>query len=516
MNYNTNRTESAIKNTIFGVFNKFITILLLFITRTVIIYFIGIEYAGLNSLFSSILQVLNLAELGISSAVVFCMYKPMAENDTETLCSLLYFIKRIYYIIGCIVLIVGITIIPFLSILVKGEIPNGLNMGILYIIYLINTVVGYFFFAYKSTLLYAGQKVGFLSNINSIILLIQNILQIVGLIVTKNYYMYLILMPIFTVLNNILVAVIVKKEYPDIVCKGKLKSENKKIIIMKIKGLFISKICVTSRNAFDSIFISSYIGLTTLAIYGNYMYIMYAILGILGVITTAITAGVGNSIVTESVHKNYNDLRKFNFIFNWISGFCTCCIFTMIQPFMILWMGNNSLFPLSMVILICTYFYFLNIGSIRAVYHDAAGLWWEARFRAVFEAVLNLILNFMLTKSFGVFGTILGTLISLILVNYCYGTQIVFKYYFKGINPKQYFLDNFLYGITTLVGCIVTYYIINLFHVGNVVKLIMALGASIFVFNTIYFICFFKTSIFKESLYIFKRISLHKSMNNKK
>lgn len=201
-------------------------------------------------------------------------------------------------------------------------------------------------------------------------------------------------MPIFTVINNIFISCATKKYYPNLLCAGKLPDNIKKDITTRIKGLFVTRICTTTRNAFDSIFISAFIGLSTVAIYGNYYYIMSAVIGILNVLTVSMTASVGNSLVTESVQKNYKDFRLMNFVFNWIVGFCTCCLLTIIQPFMKIWMGKDALFAFPMVILMCVYFYFLNIGSIRAVYHDAAGLWWEARYRAVFEAALNLILNF--------------------------------------------------------------------------------------------------------------------------
>lgn len=506
MNGNVNRTERALKNTILGAINKMITTLMPFLTRTVIIYTLGMEYAGLNSLFTSILQVLNLAELGISSAVVYCMYKPIAENDIEMVCALLKYMKKIYYVIGSIVLVIGVILIPILPYVIKGDVPEGLSIVMLYCVYLINTGIGYFFFAYKSTLLNAGQNVGVISKINSAIIFLQGSAQIIVLLLFKNYYIFLIMMPIFTLLNNIWIAFAAKREYPEIACGGMLPEETKKDISIRVKGLFVSKVCITTRNAFDSIFISAYIGLTSVAIYQNYYFILSAVMGMLSVVTTAMSAGVGNSIVTESVEKNYRDFRKFNFLYNWIVGFCTCCLLTMYQPFMRIWMGKKSLFPFYMIVLLCTYFYFLNIGSIRAMYHDAAGLWWEARYRAIFEAVLNFILNFLLTKHFGVFGTILGTLIALIIINYGYGTQIVFRYYFKTISMKQYFEDNFLYGLVTIVGSAVCLFITRLFYVSDIVSLCIGFVLSVILFNFIYFLCFFKTRIFKEVGLIFNAI----------
>lgn len=498
-----NRISNILRNTLFGLTNKLINILIPFVTRTVIIYILGLEYAGLNSLFSSVLQVLNLAELGISTAIVYCMYKPMAENDKDLICALLKYMRKLYYLIGIVVILLGIVIIPILPYFINGSVPDGLNIVLLYSIYLFNTGIGYFFFAYKSTLLNAGQKVGVISNINSIIVLCQGIAQIFVVTVLRNYYCFLILMPIFTIFNNIFISCATKRYYPDLSCVGDLPENVKKDVATRVKGLFVTRICTTTRNAFDSIFISAFIGLSTVAIYGNYYYLMSAIIGILNVLIVAMAASVGNSLVTETIQKNYRDFRIMNFGFNWVVGFCTCCMLTMIQPFMKLWMGEEALFSFPIVILICIYFYMLNIGSIRAVYHDAAGLWWEARYRAVFEAIINLILNFLLTRWLGVFGTILGTLLALITINYVWGGQIVFKYYFKTISAKEYFIDNFKYSMVTLIGCITSYFIVYRIKTDGLIECVLAGIVSLLVFNVIYYISFFKTKIFSQSKKIF-------------
>lgn len=503
---NENRTTKTIRNTISGIVNKLITVLMPFVVRTIIIYALGLEYTGLNGLFTSILQVLNLAELGINTAVIYCMYKPMATNDTELLCALLRYIRKLYYIIGCVIAGAGFLLIPFLPRLIGGNVPDGLNITLMYCIYLFNTVIGYFFYSYKATLLSAGQRVGIVSNISSAIVFLQSISQIVVVLVFRNYYLYLIMMPIFTLATNFWVSYSSKKLYPEITCRNELPEEIKSDVVVHVKGLFVTRICNTTRNALDSIFISAFLGLTTVAIYGNYYYIMFAVTGILNSITTAMTASVGNSLVTENVEKNYRDMRKFNFLFNWIVGFCTCCLLTMYQPFMRIWVGEKGLFSFEMVIIFCSYFYFLNIGSIRAVYHDAAGLWWEARYRAIFEAVLNVVLNLILTDLLGTFGTVLGTLMSLIIVNYMYGAQIVFKYYFKTISVMEYFLDNGKYGLVTLIGCVGCYMVANrVFHEG-VLGLIIAFIISLILFNSIYCLFFCRTKLFKENLGIVKRI----------
>ena len=513
---NNDRTLNSLKNSFFGCINKAVNILLPFLVRTVIIYSLGMDYAGLSNLFSSILQVLNLAELGISSAVVYCMYKPMAEGDNDLLCALLGYMRKLYFVIGLVVAFLGLCLMPFVRYFINGSIPDDINIYILYGIYLIYTIIGYFFYAYKSTLLSAGQKIGIISKINTGIIILQSISQIVVVFILKNYYIFLIILPLFAVVNNFWISYAVDKEFPNIICRNQLPDLLKKDIRVRVKGLFITRICNTTRNAFDSIFISAFLGLKVVGIYGNYYYIMSAIVSVMSVITTSITASVGNSIVAESVEKNYHDMIRLNFLYNWIVGFATCCLLIIYQPFMRLWMGEKGMFSFGVVILICVYFYFLNIGSIRAVYHDAAGLWWEARYRAIFEALLNLVLNYILTKTLGVRGTILGTLITLVIINYLYGTQIVFKYYFVGISSKEYFKHNFFYMLATVLGCAVTLFVSSIVcNLPLVLDIIVKFVICTLIFNTIYFFCFRKSNNFEECKFLMISIKQRISFLNK-
>ena len=249
------------------MFNKIFTIFFPFLIRTVLIKKIGIEYAGLNSLFSSILQVLNLTELGFASAVVYSMYKPIAEDDKDTICALLNFYKRVYFIIGLVILALGTAVMPFLPHLIKGNVPQDINIYVLYSIYLVNTSLSYLLFGYKNSLLNAHQRRDVISNILTITQGLMNICQLLILVTIKNYYLYVLMMPIFTVLNNVMVGIETKRMFPEYSCKGKLDISVKKDIRKKVAGLMISKLAQTSRNSFDSIFISAFLGLAMTTIY---------------------------------------------------------------------------------------------------------------------------------------------------------------------------------------------------------------------------------------------------------
>ena len=492
------RTKNTIRNIIWGIVNKFVILLFPFIIRTILIKKLGSEYLGLSSLFTSILQVLNLTELGFSGAIIFSMYKPIAQNDSKTICALLNLYKKIYRVIGIIILIIGIAIMPFLDKLINGTYPENINIYILYGIYLFNTVITYFLFAYKSALLTAHQRVDITSNVNTVMYIIQYCIQIVVLCVLKNYYIYILINTFTNILNNIVIAIITKRKYPQYICKGKINKQENKEIQKRVYGLMIQKICTTTRNSLDNIFISAFLGLNIVAIYSNYYSILSAITGILIIITDSMVAGVGNSIVTETIKKNYDDLTKFNFIYMWISGWCTICLLCLFQPFMELWMGKEYMFPLITVICFCIYFYALKIGDVLSTYKQASGIWWEGKYRAAAETVCNIVLNYVLGKKFGVNGIILATAISLLAIGFGYGTTIVFKYYFKGISPKEYYIKHIFYAVVTIINAFITYWICDKFIPYNRFSIILRGIICLVIPNIFYLGCYYKTNMFME------------------
>ena len=500
------RKNRAIKNIIYGVINKILTIVIPFVTRTILINILGSEYLGLNSLFTSILQILNLSELGISSAIVYAMYKPIAENDKNKICALLNLYKKLYRIIGIAVLLMGLVLILFLDKFITGNIPDDINIYLLFMIYLVNTFITYVLFAYKNSLLIAFQRNDVVSNVNSVLYIIQSVLQIGLLLIFKNYYIYIMMMPIITLVNNIVIAIIVKHKYPEYIAEGEVDKETKKDIKKKVSGLFVYRICSTTRNSLSSIFISAFLGLNMVAIYNNYFLILNSLYTLLCVITNSMTSGIGNSIVLDSVDKNYNDMNKLNYIYMLISGWCSCCLLCLYQPFMELCIGKENLLPFSCVILFVIYFYSLQIGNVRAAYSDAAGLWWESRYRAVIEVISNIVLSFILGKFFGIYGIILATLISILVINFGYGSLIIFKYYFKGIKAQEYYIYHFKYAIITIIVCCITYFICSLIKTNLFLELTLKILICMLIPLMLYYIIYRRNPYLKYTKYLIKDI----------
>lgn len=501
------RVKNTKRNIFWGTTNKIVTLICPFIMRTVLIYILGLEYLGLGSLFTSILQVLNLAELGISSVIVFSMYKPIAENDEDKICALLRYYKRSYQIIGCVILIIGLILIPFLKYLIKGSWPSDINIYLLYLLYLFNAVISYFLFAYRNCILTAHQRNDIASNISTITFVFQYLLQIILLVIFRNYYWYYVAVPVCTIVNNIVTALITKRRYPQYTCKGNIEKKEKEFIRKNISGLMLGKICVTSRNSLDNIFISSFIGLTAVAIYGNYYYILSAIIGFLQVVCAAISAGIGNSVASETPEKNYNDLKKINFLYAWIAGWCAICLLNLYQPFMELWIGKKQMLSMVEVVLFSAYFYALTMGDIRSQYSSAAGLWWEGRFYVAAETVGNLVLNWLLVKWFGMAGVIVATLITIVLCNFVWGSNIVFKHYFK-IGSKEFFRNHIVHVIVVIISGIVTWCINTKFMEFNngFVNLIARGIVCIIVPNILFWLCYRKTELFREAVSLVKKL----------
>lgn len=452
------RTKNASRNIIFGFFLKLYQILLPFIMRTVMMYTIGVQYLGLNSLFTSILQVLNLAELGVGSAMIFSMYKPIVEDDTVTICALMKLYRLYYRIIGGIILVIGLILTPFVPYLIAGDVTANINIYILYILNLLATVLTYWLFAYRNSILQAYQRTDIVSKVTICTDTIKYLLQIAALVAFHNYYYYVIAVLITQSLNNILTAFISMKLFPGYGPKGELPKKEIKTINNKIKDLFTSKLGYTIVSSADTIVISAFLGLTVLAQYQNYYYIMSSVIGFVSIIFSSITAGVGNSMLVKSLEENYSDFKVFTLLITFFCGICVSCFLCLYQPFMTLWMGEDMLLSFGMVVLFCIYFWFYEIVMMISVYKDAGGIWHEDRFRPLMSGLANLCLNLLMVHFIGLFGILLSTIISVCVVSVPWIVKNVFKLIFK-INSTQYITTLMLYTCCIFLSACITYFI---------------------------------------------------------
>ena len=444
------RTQNAVRNIIFGVLYRIVSIVLPFITRTAILYILGAKYLGLGSLFSSILSFLSLTELGAGQAMVYSMYKPIAQNDRKMLKALVKLYRDFYRLIGTVIFVLGLCLMPFLRSLIHDTIPSDINLYLLYLIYLLNACLNYWLFAYKGSILSAHQRNDIGSKIAMVVTPLSYLVMIPCLLLTKNYYWYIIWVPVFTVVTNIVQAVYVDRHYPDLMPEGEVDPELKRSLFKKTGALIGTKLNTVVLNAADNLVMTAFIGLTAAAMYGNYHYIMSSITGFLGIFYASMTAGLGNSLAVESLEKNYRDFGIFSFANSWMTGWCTVCLVCLYQPFMRIWAGESLMFPFSIVLLFGLYFYVYQIRKIPVTYKDAAGIWWEDRFRPYVCMVTNVVLNIWMVQVIGIAGIILSTVFSL-FISIPWENHTIFKYVFH-CSAGEYYGKMTLYFLTMLLG----------------------------------------------------------------
>ena len=499
------RTKNSLRNTAFGVILKIINMVGAFAARTMLIHLLGVEYVGLDGLFVSVLTMLNMAELGFSSAVVYKLYKPIAEGKTETVCALMNYYKRIYRYIGIFVATAGVVMVPFLRYFIKDGAPADINIYILYAIYLGNTCLSYWLFAYKTALLNAHQRNDLASKVNSVAFILKYLLQFVLLLTTRNYYCYAVIIPLTTLLTNVGSALIAKKYYPQYVCKGEISTEDKKEIKEKVTALVYNKVGVAIINGSDNIVISSFLGLTMLGIYDSYYNIFNMLHSFFDVFHNAITAGIGNSIVTESVDDNYKLFDRLNFLNMWVVGWCSICMCCLYQPFINLWVGNEKALTNWFSFLMSIYFYFWMVRFITLIFKNAQGLWREDRFRSISEGVFNLCLNLIMVRFIGIYGITLSTIVAMLVISVPWETRVLFKHYFKR-SPKEYYVTLITKTTITLAVGASTYFICTLFKGGLVATLLYRAVICITIPNSIFYLLYHKSEHFDYALSLGKRI----------
>lgn len=421
-----NRIENATKGTFYNMISIAFSILGSFAVRTVLIWTMGLSYNGLSSLFTSILQVLNLAELGVSEALIFGMYKPLIEDDTEKMCALLHLYKKYYRMIGGAILILGGILLPVLPYLIKADIPEGINLYVLYLLTLSETVFSYWFFSYKASLLYASQRIDLTSKVSIVRNFFRYGGQILVLFVTHNFYLFTIVALLSQVLSNVLSLLVVNRLYPQYKPIGDIPKVEKGEINKRVLDVFTLKVGRVVLNNVDFVVVSAVFGLTVLGIYQSYYYILTVATLLTGACTEPCKAGIGNSLLTESKEKNYKDLRVFSVFMGCIMCVSTASLFTLFQHFVTIWIGEKSLLSYGMMCLFVVYYYVYSLNQTFDLFKDAAGVWKRDKWRPLSISVLNLALNLILVQFIGLYGILLSTVLVLVLISFPWELRVLF------------------------------------------------------------------------------------------
>ena len=499
------RTKNAARNVVFDGTLEIVNVLFPFVIRSVMLHCLGTEYLGLNGLFKSILNFLNLAELGVGSAMVFSMYKPIAEDDTPAICALLRLYRTLYRIIGLAIAVVGLLLIHVLHSFIKGDLPADMNLYVLYLMNLGNTVLTYWLFAYKSSLLQAHQRRDLISKLSLAVRLTEYTLKILILVFTRNYYLYLSVQLLCQIVVNVLIAVCASKMYPRYVPVGKLPRGKTQDIFRRVRDLFTSKLSATVFDAADTLVISAFMGLTVLALYQNYYFIITALRMMLVVLLNACMAGVGNKLVMESKEANYRDLEKISLLFLWVLNVSSSMLLCMYQPFIHVWMGEDNLLAVGLVFCFAVYYYSMGANKLINMFKDAAGIWRVDRWRPLTAALVNLGLNLVTVRRLGLYGVLLSSVFSIVFIQIPW----LFRNLFREVFPRQYmgkYLRLFCgMAAVALASCGASWFVCGLFTLNVWFTLFLNTAASFLVSNLCCFAVYGRNPLFRESLLQLKR-----------
>ena len=497
------RAKNTKRNIVMSYLYMIVTMIFQFLSRTVIVQMLGSEYLGLSSLFTSILQVLSLADLGFAGAITYNLYKPIAENDNAKVCALLEYFKKIYRVVGIVIFTAGVVIMPFIKLFISGNVPADINLYILYFLYLLNTTVSYFLFAYKNTLLEALQRNDIVKNIYTVVSIGQYVLQLVSLLLFKNFYLFVVASILGTMLKNIVGELVSKRLYPQYFCNGSVDGSTKQDILTRVKGLLICNISGKTYTTLDSIIISSFIGLSAVAIYNNYLTIFAAVTTCLVTIRGAMQASVGNKVAVESVERNYQDMFVWQFLFSVLVTWCAACMLCLFQPFMSIWMGEDMLLPMRDVVLFCVWIVVSEVQHAFFLYLSGNGLWWELKWPYILSTVQNLVLNVILGKIFGTTGIIISSLLATFIFGFIWQCIIIFRCYFK-CTPVEYYKKQAGYFVVTFIVCWMSYYICDKVVIEGIVGLAIKGVICTVVSAVVMGILYFRLPVFSKALRLVK------------
>lgn len=492
------RTKNSIRNSTVSITTQILTVVMDFIVKTIFIRVLGSEYLGINGLFANIITLLSLADLGVGVAIPYSLYKPLAEKDEKKIRVLMKFYKKIYNIIGIVVIVIGLSLIPFLPFIIK-DMPDINGIYLIYSMYVVHSALSYFF-VYKKFLVEADQKGYIISRITFICSISLNIVRVAVLLITKNFILYLFCSIVFVMIQNLWYSHQANKMYPYIKEKTDetISEEDKKEISTNVSALLIYKVGNVITNGTDNIVISKFLGLIPVGIYSNYILITNSLTNVIIQIFNALTASVGNLVVTNN-ERSKNIYEKLNFFCFWIYSLCSVCLFILINPFVNIWLGNDYVLSNLLSFLLALNFYITGMQSVTNSFRTAYGLFYKARFRPIAMVIINIIVSVILVKPLGIAGVLIGTIVSRLLTVAWLDPYVVYKYGFKD-SPKDYYKEYIYYLIIFVVSCIGLYYVSYLFNMSNILIWIIVAIITFALYNVIIYVIFHRGENFKYFL----------------
>lgn len=479
------RKKNVVLNVIFGYLAQIGMIVISFIGRRIFLKYLSIEYLGISGLLSNILTILSLPELGLDTAVVYFLYKPVAENNKNLLSALLKYFKKIYTFLSLAIFLIGIALIPFLQYMIKSDLQS-LEIIIYYLLFLINTLTSYFV-APKVALLSAYQE----QRVQKTAALLSNImlqfLHIAVLAIWKNYYIYLIATIIGTVINNVVLSKLCKKLHPIESVESNITFDRKPII-STITSTFTYKLGAILINSTDNILISTIVSTAAVGLYSNYLTVISAFQAFLSIITTSLISSIGNLGAIGEKRKQYEYFNFFVLFYHFIAAVGAIGFYLLLNDFIVIWLGTEYLFDKYVLLAIVINFYLTNAVNPIWMFREANGLFKEVKYLILLTAFFNILFSITLGKFFGIFGILLATALSRIMTTVWYEPQILFSIVFEAEttlywkNQRKYFM---LSIVAFLFSWLVTSHMPSslLFFVLKVILIVITTSSVFFVAN---------------------------------
>lgn len=499
------RTQKAEINFTVNTLMLFVAALPVFLLRKVFLDALGPDLLGLSSLILSIIGLLSLAELGISSAIIYALYKPFAEKDYKKVMGYIQYYTKFYKVIGLVIILLGIALLPFFPLFIKGDIDLT-DARLYFLLSLANTVITYFFSAKFSLLVVAQENYRITIAYTSSIALTA-LLQMVALNLYESFYLYLLIQLMINLVYFVVINAYIKKRFDwSRVVPDPLGGQEKKDLTKNIRALFIHKISGFAVFGTDNLLISYYINIAVVGIYNSYYFVTEFAAKMVQKAFNGITASIGNLLVEGDKVKAY-DVHKKLFFFNfWIASFITISYFNTIRQFVLIWLGETQFLDTFTITILLLNLYFTMLRASVENFQEAAGLYQQDQVAAILEAIVNLGCSILLVQYFGLPGIFLGTLISNLTMVFLVKPRIVYKYVFQE-KLSKYFIMYFKYTGIALVPLALTYAAtINLQNTLTISAFLINCLINIVIINTFYLVVF-RNNV--EFLY-FKKLILGK------
>ncbi|WP_054028522.1 oligosaccharide flippase family protein [Bacillus sp. FJAT-28004] len=498
------RVKSSILNITVGLGNQLIITILSFISRTVFINSLGMEYLGINGLFTSILAMLTLAEAGIGSSIIYNLYKPVADNDRPKIMALMELYKKAYYVIAGVVLLLGLVLMPFLDLFIKETSVENLNL--IYILFLINTAAPYLFVS-KQSFLNVSQKNYIITAVFSISAIISTCMKIAILHYTENYLLYLAVESALSVMTSIILAIIADRLYPYLKQKinSKLDPEVKANFIKNMKAIILQNVGNYFIFGVDSILISSFVSIAAVGLYSNYKMLIDICRTFLNQVFANMYHSLGNLVAKESPEAVYR-IFKVTYLLNfWLYSLLSIGLYLLIEPLIDIWIGSEFKMTNAVLLILVISFYERGMRNSLSAVKTTAGIFHEDRFAPLGQAVINLGISLVLVQYMGIAGIFIGTLVSALVVPFWYTPMLVYRKVF--LQPvRHYFISYMLYTVIGIVTCGIVGFVNHFLPSGNLLWLVLKGIICLVLVNVIYIGVFQRTEQFKYLLGIIRNL----------